>query len=159
MSLKMQSSSAYSTLKDSGFVVMPSERTLSDYIHFYEARSGFHSDWNDHLSARSNVVNLTEVQKCVALSFDEMRVREDLVYHKNSGKVIGFVNLGNVDDCLNLLQRGNGELPERLPLATHILVFMIRGIVTTVFPVRSFSHNRGHFSMPVRPRLGSCPKH
>ena len=60
---------------------MPSERTLSDYIHFYEARSVFYSDLNDHLSARSNVVNMTEIQKCVVLSFDEMRVREDLVYH------------------------------------------------------------------------------
>ena len=53
--------------------------------------------------------------------------------------MIGFVNLGNVDDCLNLLQRGNGELPERLLLATYMLVYMIRGIVTTLsFPYAHF---------------------
>ena len=139
MSIRMQSSSAYRSLRTSGFLPLPSERTLNDYIHFYDKAAGFHSDLNDALSAEARVDELTRVQKYVALSFDEMKVKEDLVYDKNSCKVIGFVNLGRVNDDLRRISSDMFYLPPTESIATHILVFMIRGIVTSLrFPYAHF---------------------
>ena len=84
MNLKMQSSSAYRSLRTSGFLVLPSERTLNDYVHFYDCSAGCHKDLQDALAAEAQVDKLTDVQKFVAQSLDEMRVREDLVYNKNT---------------------------------------------------------------------------
>ena len=98
MSLKLQSSAAYRALRNSGFILMPSERTLQDYIHFHDSRAGFHSDLNDGLLSQAMPKMLREADKYVALSFDEMRVKENLVYDKNSCSVVGFVSLGEVSE-------------------------------------------------------------
>ena len=66
----MQSSSAYRSLRTSGFLVLPSERTLNDYIHFYNCSAGCHKDLQDALAAEAQVDKLTDVQKFVALPFD-----------------------------------------------------------------------------------------
>ena len=39
----------------------------------------------------------------MVLIFDEMKVKQDLVYNKNS-EVIGFVNMGNFNDQLSELE-------------------------------------------------------
>ena len=41
-----------------------------------------------------------EWQKYVVLVIDEMYIKEDLVYDKNSGALIGFANLGEIDSHL-----------------------------------------------------------
>ena len=135
----MQSSSAYRSLRTSGFLVLPSERTLNDYIHFYDCSAGCHKDLQDALAAEAQVDKLTDVQKFVALSFDEMQVREDLVYNKNTCNVVGFVNLGQVDNQLKMLSDDIDNLPSTAAVATHVLVFMIRGITTSLrFPYAHF---------------------
>ena len=139
MSLKLQSSTAYHHLRTSGFVVLPSERTLHDYIHFYNVGCGFHTDLNNELSAHIAKANINGQEKFVVLSFDEMRIREDLVYDKNSCNVIGFVNLGEVNNQLKRLEKSADNLPGGVPIATHMLVFMIRGILS------SFRFPYGHF--------------
>ena len=140
MSLKTQSSSAYHMLRTSGFVIMPSERTLNDYIHFYRARTGFHDDLDLELAARAKVKQLTFTEKHVALSFDEMRIREDLVYDKSLSKIVGFTDLGDVNSELQKFASCDKEqLSYRPPIATHMFVFMIRGITTKFrFPYAHF---------------------
>ena len=141
MSLKMQSSAAYDNLRSSGFITMPSERTLNDYIHFYKAAEGFYDDLDAELSALAKVDTLSYLQRHVALSFDEMRVREDLLYDKASSRIIGCVHLGDVNDGIADLDRTlrGGGAADRKPIATHMLVIMIRGITTTLrFPYAHF---------------------
>ena len=38
--------------------------------------------------------------KCVCLVMDEMYVKEDLVYNKHSGELVGFANLGETNEQL-----------------------------------------------------------
>ena len=64
MSLKTQSSSAYHMLRTSEFVIMPSVRTLNDYIHFYRARTGFHDDLDLELAARAKVKQFMTRYSC-----------------------------------------------------------------------------------------------
>ena len=63
----------------------------------------------------------------VALLFDEMRLKSGLVFSKATGKLVGFCDMGNVNDELNKFDKyfkGSAEAE----LATHVLAFMARGL-------------------------------
>ena len=88
--LKFKSSSAYHALRNTGVLTLPSERTLRDYTHWVEGEAGFQASVNRQLIEEANVRE--EKDKYVALVFDEMKVREDLVFDKHSCRLVGFVN-------------------------------------------------------------------
>ena len=72
---------------------------------------------------------------------DEMHVKEDLVYNKHSGELIGFMNLGDMNNHLISLQRAaeNGESEKIRPLAKSLLVIMVRGLFSSLqFPYAQF---------------------
>ena len=164
--LKMLSSSCYNSLRTSGVVRLPSERTLRDYTHVVKARSGLHGDVDEQLEREANVGNAPEHQLYVTLTYDEVKIKEDLVYDKHTGKLIGFTNLSDINNHLSVLERAcradgedandEADLPQ---LATHMLVFMVRGICSSLkfpyaqFPVRSLAGDTLH------PIVWECLEH
>ena len=42
-------------------------------------------------------------QKLVVVTIDEMKIKEDLVFNKHSGNLVGFVDLGSADKSLQSL--------------------------------------------------------
>ena len=61
-----------------------------------------------------------------------MHIKEELIFSKHSGNLIGFVNLGSVNDLLlryeSSLESGSSDT---FPiLAKSMLVFMVRGLFT-----------------------------
>ena len=84
--LRHLSSSAYETLRGSGVVRLPSQRTLRDYTYHTKAAVGFSKDVDEQLLAAANLPSCTEREKCVILIMDEMHIREDIVYDKHTGK-------------------------------------------------------------------------
>ena len=58
--------------------------------------------------------------------FDEMKVKSNLVFDKNNDELIGFVDLGDPD--LNF----SSFREEEDTLATHALIFYLRGLATTL---------------------------
>lgn len=87
---------------------------------------------------------MPDFQKHVCLVFDEVRIKEDLVYDKHSCQIIGFVNLGNVGNQLLELERFEKGKPSQC-VATNMLVFMVRGLFSKLefayaqFPCSSLS--------------------
>lgn len=76
----------------------------------------------------------------VALIMDEVHIKEDLVYDKHNGTLIGFVNLGDTNN--HLLQFEAALSSENLPqpLAKTMLVLMVRGLFSKLkFPYVQFS--------------------
>ena len=43
---------------------------------------------------------IPDCQKLSTFVFDEVKIKEDLVYDKHSGEVVGFVNVGDVNNQL-----------------------------------------------------------
>ena len=136
LNLKLLSSSAYSAMRTSGFLTLPSERTLQDYVHHFKDKPGFQKEVHELLLQEMKLETNPEKRRYVCLILDEMKIKEGLVYNKYSGEMIGFMNLGDVNNELLKLKRGE-ELPQ---IADHILVIMVRGIfVKLEFPYAHFS--------------------
>ena len=69
-----------------------------------------------------------------------MYVREELVYQKNTGRLVGFVNIGDINTHLLDFERSLKEDASSEPqLATTMVVFMVRGLFTQLrFPYAQF---------------------
>ena len=66
------------------------------------------------------------------LAFDEMKIREDLVFDKETGEITGFVDFGDegLDKKFAVLQQQCKEqsLAER-QVATYMLTLTVRGLM------------------------------
>ena len=139
--LKMKSSAAYHVLATSGFIKMPSERQLRDYTHFFKERSGFQREVLELLADEAKLSEAEEIDKLVVIAFDEMKIREDLVYHKGNEEIVGFVDLGNLNNKFRAAAKLKAKKETKVEdVATHVLVLMVRGAATSLrFPYAHFS--------------------
>ena len=76
-------------------------------------------------------------QKLVILLLDEMHIKEGLVYSKNTGNIIGFANVGDINNHLlefeRLVNGSDGSLQHSV--ARTMMVMMVRGLFSTLrFP-------------------------
>ena len=76
----------------------------------------------------------------VLLIMDEMKIHEDLVYDKTGENLHGFIDLGNVYNQLQELERQVNDISApHTNIATHMLTLMVRGIfIKLEFPYASF---------------------
>ena len=127
--IQYQSSGAYETLRQSGILKLPSQRTLRDYTHHIEASAGFSPEADSMLMKAAQVDTCPERNKCILLILDEMHIREDLVYDKHTGEFIGFANLGKINTQLDAFEHAMSSAePVKPSIAKTIMVFMVRGL-------------------------------
>ena len=138
--LKFLSSSAYHALRSSGVIKLPSERTLRDYTHWIRAGVGFQDEVDVQIVKEANVCD--DKDKYIVLLWDEMKIKEDLVFDKNTCQLIGFTDVGDINNHLNEFERqcSSGDNKSDQPIATHMLLFMVRGMFSSLeFPYAQFS--------------------
>jgi len=124
--LRHLSGKAYETLRQTGVLRLPSQRTLRDYTHFSTTAIGFSCEIDQHLV---DVADLSrDLHKYVILVIDEVHIKEELVYDKHEGCLIGFVNLGETNNQLLEFESALSENNSRCPLASTMLVIMVRGL-------------------------------
>ena len=81
-----------------------------------------------------------DYEKLVFLLLDEMYIREGVVYSKHTGTMIGFVNLGDINNHMLALERTlqKGDEEEEA-LAKSMMAMMVRGVFSTLrFPYAHF---------------------
>ena len=149
LNLKLLSSSAYNSLRTSGFIKLPSERTLLDYTHFFTSKTGFQTEVETMLIHEAKLSTLTELEQHIVILFDELKIKEGLVYKQNTENIIGFVELGGINDILSKLEEVDESGSTQHPaIAKHILCIMVRGIFIDLrFP---FAH------FPTKELTGEC---
>ena len=128
--LKTKSSAAYNALRDTGFIKLPSMRTLYNYSHFMQAGCGISVDALKHLRselAEKDMLGNT-YRNYIGLLIDEVKIKEDLVYDKHSGELIGFIDLDKTGNQLMALEQA--MLNDNPTVAKYMLVFMVRGACT-----------------------------
>ena len=92
-------------MRQSGCLLLPSQRTLRDYTHYTSTMVGFSDEVDQQLMAAANISSLSEHEKCMSIIMDEMHIREGLVYNKHSGALLGFTDLGNMNNLLMEFER------------------------------------------------------
>ena len=92
--LRHYSSKAYDAIQQSGCIVLPSQRTLWDYSNAVKAEAGFSVKVDQQLLEAAKLNSSPSYHVYILILMDEMHIREELVYNKHSGKLVGFVNLG-----------------------------------------------------------------
>jgi len=96
--LRHISSKGYELLKQSGCIKLTSQRTLRDCTHNINASISFSTEVDQHLV---DVADLSKDRsKYVVLVIDEMHIKEELVYDKYEGSLIGFIDLGKINNDL-----------------------------------------------------------
>ena len=138
--LHHRSSGAYSTLRNSGVITLPSEQTLSDYRHCTPSNCGFSVATDMQLLEVLKHQKPPHLAKYVTVILDEMYIKEGLVFQKTSGSLVGYEDLGDINNLLHdAEQQINNPGTCMRPLAKLMLVFMIRGIFTSLrFPCAQF---------------------
>lgn len=142
--LKHQSSQAYETLRQSGCLALPSQRTLRDYSNAVKSTVGFSKDIDKQLLQAAHLDASPEYHSLIVILIDEIHIKEELVYNKHSGRLIGFVDLGSVNNPLARFEEALSEdnEPDMPPLANSMVAFMVKGVVHKVpilvcpFPMR-----------------------
>ena len=128
--LYSRSHSLYSDLRDSGFLKLPSGRTLSDYKNFSSSKSGWQTSV---LGAMRDIFNNQEIKKVGrfgGLFFYEVKIKEGLLFDPSSWELVGFVDLEDDTKTSKLVQDS---------LATHVLQFYFKSLFS------SFCYPCGYF--------------
>ena len=153
LNLKYLSSSAYKAVGQ--FLTLPSERTLRDYTHVLKFGVGTSPTIIQRLKEDMEYEKCTPTQKKICLLIDEMKLKSKLVYSKASGRLVGFVDLGSVNEEIEQLA-SSLEDDKTLPvceLAKQMLVMMVRTISkpSFSFPVSQYPTNglKGEKLFPI----------
>lgn len=129
LSLHYASRSAYSFVAESGFLSLPSERTLRDYTHWCDIKNGVHLPIIQELSKET--MSLAVEERLFGLILDEMTIKSGIVFNKSAGEMIGFVDLGSVNHEMDSLAESltAGPCKRSIPkLSDHMLSFMVRPV-------------------------------
>ena len=168
-------STAYEALRESGCVALPSQRTLRDYTHFVKAASGFSTAVDQQLMEAADIHTCEERDKYVVLI---LHIKQELVYDKQTGvlsilficfiilcytftlgALIGFVNLGEVNNHLIAYEQSILDEPSQQKLANSMMVIMVRGLFSQLeFPYVQFPCKAvtGDLLESIQPILGGC---
>ena len=103
------------TLRNTGVIKLPSESTLRDYMNAVHPKAGFNACILDEV--KSACKGLGPHQRFVVLR-DEMTLKNDLVFDRVSGEIVGYVRPSEWQVTDN--PRDN--------VATHVLVFYVVGV-------------------------------
>ena len=120
-----------------------------------KAGVGFSRDVDQQLMKEANVKE--EKDRFVALVWDEMKVKEGLVFDKHTCNLVGFTNIGQINDELDKVQWECEEDNPPSNVATHMLLFMVLGLCTSLeYPYAHFATTGATADELYPHRLGSC---
>ena len=127
LNLKYISSTAYRAVCKGGIINLHAERTLSDCTHWASVCSGAQVEFIEHFKFMlEDQVSSSEMWLC-AISMDEMKIKNGLVFSKTSGHLVGLVDLDSANREIERLMEEvacstNGRLADQMS------VFLARGV-------------------------------
>ena len=99
-----------------------------------KAGVGIQTTVTDHLMKEVQIESLEKWQKNIAVVFDEIKIKDGIVFDKNEYRIVGFVGLGVVNNTL--LSFEQSKTNDKPQVAKEMLVFMVRGITADyLFPI------------------------
>ena len=131
-----KSHSVYSELRESGFLKLPSGRTLSDYKNFCSSKSGWQISVLDAMQNNFVEQKIAEVGKYGGLFYDEVKIKEGLLFDPSSWELIGFSDLEDDDNGTDNIATTSTV---QRNIATHVLQFFFKSLFASFqFPCSYF---------------------
>ena len=122
--LRPLSGKAYDLLRDSGCIHLPSQRTLRDYTHYIKSQVGFSNEVDQAVVDAANLSD--NLNKYVIIVMDEIYIKNDMVYDKHEGSLIGFVNIGDTNNQILEFEAIINTGEPGTSLAITMMVIMVR---------------------------------
>ena len=128
-----KSHQSYNDMRNSKVLRLPSGRTLNDYRNFNYPSSGWQMSHIEAMSNHFKTLKLRKKDRLGALLFDEVKIKEGLVFDPSTWELVGFTDLGdNCDLTDSKLSISSEEKSKKTSpkekLATHILQFFYKSI-------------------------------
>ena len=126
-------SGAYEQLRKSGFLLLPHRTTLNQYISFTSNGVGFNLDIIKWLYDDVKVSTIQRYEKQTILLFGEIKIKSGLVYSKSLGCIVGFTELGDINEELNQFERKfQNSSSKSKELETYVICFIARGFMKRI---------------------------
>ena len=92
------------------------------------------------------------MKKNVAIVYDEMKIKSDLVFRKSTGQLVGFTEMGNTNEEFRQFQSYfEEESASERDFATYVIVFMVRGIMSDLIYPFGYYASLGFTSAQLYP--------
>ena len=107
---------------------------------YAKASTGFSSDVDQMLMKAGHIESCPIRDTHFLLLLDDIHIKEDVVFDNHSGKLIGFIDLGDINTHFQQYEVSLlANSPPKPQLAKSMLVIMIRGLFTKLqFPYAQF---------------------
>ena len=152
IALQSKFTAAYNLMRQSGFLKLPHPGTLHSYTHFANPTTGFNAAMLDRVARDNKISTCPDHERNVSVLFDEMKIKAGLVFSVRSGKVVGFTDIGSIaNEVADFERRCRGETEP--PVASHVLVLMVRGIFSSLHAVVGYYPSTGVTSDQLYPCL------
>ena len=106
------------------FLRLPHVNTLNKYSNFTKSKTGFNPDILKELVLDAGLEKIPDYKKNVAVCYDEMKIKSNLVYSRTSGKMIGFTEMALLKFKTFQEKLEKEQSPDKLDreLASHVMV-------------------------------------
>ena len=95
ISICLKSPGAYEQLRNSSFLKLPHKNTLSKYANYTEPKCGINIDVVKQVVTETK--EYSNLQRIVRILFDETKIKSGLVYPKQTGSIVEFCDMGDMN--------------------------------------------------------------
>lgn len=124
-----KSHSTYEDIRESGFLKLPSGRLLSDYKNFSSPQSGWQTSTLRAMRDKFDKVKIGKRGQLGGLFFDEVKIKEGLIFNPSTFELVGFTDLDDDEtDLPSVGQLKESDSKPEIKLATHDLQFYFKSL-------------------------------
>ena len=136
LTLRCRSPGAYSDLRDSGFLILPSQRILQIYKNKFHQKAGINKDLVHWMKNEALSRNIPSEGFEGGLIMDDMSIQCYLQFYFKEGVkyLVGFTEITEESLLMDSISKGQ----KQIKLATHVLQFVFLGFTGFRFPLFHF---------------------
>ena len=123
---------------------LPHKIILSTYANCTEPICGININVFKHLVTETK--EYSNLQHIVGILLGEIKIKSGLVYSKQTGSIVGFCNMGDMNNELENFKNQIENKEEDKSISTYVLAFMVRGVFTSLAYPFPYYAGQGFYS-------------
>lgn len=139
LGLYVRSPKAYTDLRDSGMITLPSERLLRMYKNCIKQKPGINEENIGWMKKEADRQKVSTFGRRGGICIDEMTIQDDLqiVKEGDAWKIVGAVDMGEINNNMAVILNKK----KTVELATHCCQYVFHGFTGFRWPVAYYGSN------------------